>query len=282
MVTIVDGKAIAQDILEDLKGRVQKLKAQNKQPALAVVLVGDDKPSHTYVTKKQESAKDIGIDFFRFEFPASVSKDELIAEVEKIQAEKNLSGMIIQLPVPEGLWNDTREIVNHINLDIDVDCLSYPALGKVLMGKSPFVPPTPGAIMHILKYHQVSLDGKNICLVGRGDLIGKPLAGMLLNEKVAFSVHGRSTKNLADFTLAADIIITGVGKKDVVTSDMVSEGAMIIDAGVTFVDGKMYGDVDFAGVKDKASLITPVPGGVGPITVAKLLENTVISCELRL
>jgi methylenetetrahydrofolate dehydrogenase (NADP+)/methenyltetrahydrofolate cyclohydrolase len=279
MAIIVDGKKIAAEILENLRSRVQKLKRRGVTPALAVVLVGDDKPSHTYVHQKQKAAEQIGVEFFRCAYPATIKKDALISEIKKIQKRHKLSGLIIQLPVPENLWPHTREIVNNIDIKIDVDCLSHLALGKVLMNASPLVPPTPGAILEILRYYKINLKNKNVCLIGRGDLIGRPLAAMLTHEPVALSIHGRSTKNLSDFTKTADIIITGVGKKNLLTAAMVKKGVVVVDAGVTFTGKQISGDVDFINVAKKARLITPVPGGVGPITVAKLLENTVISAE---
>ncbi|OGF26641.1 hypothetical protein A2242_01645, partial [Candidatus Falkowbacteria bacterium RIFOXYA2_FULL_47_9] len=232
-----------------------------------------------YVRQKQKAAEQIGVEFLRCAYPTAIGKDALIAEIKKIQKRHKLSGLIIQLPVPEKLWPHTREIVNNIDINIDVDCLSHLALGKVLMNASPLVPPTPGAILEILRYYKINLKGKNVCLIGRGDLIGRPLTAILTHEPVALSVHGRATKNLSDFTKTADIIITGVGKKNILTAPMVKKGVVVIDAGITFADKKIGGDVDFAGVAKKAGLITPVPGGVGPITVAKLLENTIISAE---
>ncbi|MFA5987185.1 MAG: bifunctional 5,10-methylenetetrahydrofolate dehydrogenase/5,10-methenyltetrahydrofolate cyclohydrolase [Candidatus Paceibacterota bacterium] len=276
MTEIVDGKKIAGEILARLKERVSKM---NIKPTLAVVLVGDDEASRLYVGKKEAAAKDVGIKFLRFEFPESITKEALITELKKIQAENNLSGMIVQFPLPEKLWPDAREIVNNINPNIDVDCLSHISLGRVLMKESKIVPPTPGAVLEILKYHGVDLTGKNVCLVGRGDLVGKPLAAMLIQMPITLSVHGRSTKNLADYTRQADIIISGVGKAGLITADMVKDGAVVIDAGTAFSGGKTVGDVDFDSVKTKASIITLVPGGVGPITVAKLLENTVDLAE---
>jgi methylenetetrahydrofolate dehydrogenase (NADP+) / methenyltetrahydrofolate cyclohydrolase len=280
MAHIVDGRKIAEEILFDLKERVQNLKDQGKEAALAVILVGDDQPSHTYVRKKGEAASKIGITFFKYEYPANISKDELIGEILRLQKEHQLSGMILQLPVPEALWPVTREIANHIQIEIDVDCLSHTALGRVFMNESPLVPPTPGAIMQILKYHQVDLQGKEICIVGRGDLIGKPLTAMLAHYPVTVITCGRATSDLAHYTSTADVIITGVGKKDLVTGDMIKKGAVVVDAGVCFVNGKMYGDIHFDSVAAKASLVTPTPGGVGPLTVAKLLENTVKVAEL--
>ncbi|MCX6785755.1 MAG: bifunctional methylenetetrahydrofolate dehydrogenase/methenyltetrahydrofolate cyclohydrolase [Candidatus Komeilibacteria bacterium] len=282
MAIIVDGNKIAASILTGLKARVEKLKKNKVKPALAVVIVGNDKPSHTYVKKKGESALQIGVDFFKFELPDNTDKETLITRIREIQKEHDLSGLIVQLPLPEKLSADTRKIVNGINSEIDVDCLTYGALGRVLMGQSDLFPPTPGAILEILKYHQIDLTGKEVCLVGRGELIGKPLAAILQNYPVTLTVCGRSTKDLSVYTKRADIVICGVGKKDLLTGEMIKEGAVVIDAGVCFVDGKMYGDINFESVSKKASLVVPTPGGVGPITVAKLLENTVKVAELRI
>jgi len=287
MAQIVDGNKIASEILGNLKARVQNLKKRNVEPALAVVIVGHDQSSHTYVKKKGESAKKIGVDFFKFEFAADTDKETLMARIKEIQEQHQLAGLIIQLPLPDRLWPDTREIVNQINQEIDVDCLTYQSLGRVLMGASALVPPTPGAILEILKFHQIDLTGKVVCLVGRGDLIGRPLAAMLAHEPVTLITCGKDTKNLASFTKQADIVICGVGKKDLVTGEMVKKGAVVIDAGVCFdrPDGssqeKMYGDINFESIKKRASLVTPTPGGVGPITVAKLLENTVKVAERK-
>ncbi|MBU1131228.1 bifunctional methylenetetrahydrofolate dehydrogenase/methenyltetrahydrofolate cyclohydrolase [Patescibacteria group bacterium] len=279
MATIVDGKQIASTILQGLKPRVESIKERGGRPALAVVLVGNDKPSHTYVKKKEKSAQEIGIDFFKFELPTGISKKSLISEIQKVQSENQLSGLIIQLPLPQPLTDDTREIVNQINQDIDVDCLTYQSLGRVMMGVNQLTPPTPSAILEILKHHRVDLKGKYVVLIGRGNLIGRPLASMLMHEPVTLTVCGKECRDLSSYTKAADIIITGVGKSNILTGEMVKEGAVIIDAGVCFDGEKMSGDVDFETVEPKASLITPVPGGVGPITVAKLLENTVINAE---
>lgn len=279
MAQIVDGNKIASQILDNLKARVQNLKKKNITPALAVVIVGDDKPSHTYVKKKGESAQKIGVDFFKFEYADSTDKETLISRIKEIQAEHDLSGLIIQLPLPKKLWPATREIVNSINQGIDVDCLTYQSLGRVLMGTSPLVPPTPGAILEILKYHQIDLTGKEVCLVGRGDLIGKPLAAIFQTEPVTLITCGKSVSDLGRYTKTADIVICGVGKKDLVTGKMIKKGAVVIDAGVCFEGKEMFGDIDFESVKKQASLVTPTPGGVGPITVAKLLENTVKVAE---
>ncbi|MFA6304854.1 MAG: bifunctional methylenetetrahydrofolate dehydrogenase/methenyltetrahydrofolate cyclohydrolase, partial [Patescibacteria group bacterium] len=173
-------------------------------------------------------------------------------------------------------------IVIQINPEIDVDCLTYGALGRVLMGSSDLTPPTPGAILEILKFHEIDLMGKEVCLVGRGELIGKPLAAIFNNMPVTLTTCGRATKDLSAYTKRADIIITGVGKKDIVTGEMIKKDAVVVDAGVCFENGKMYGDINFDSIVKKAALVVPTPGGVGPITVAKLLENTVKVAEARI
>lgn len=283
---LVDGKKIASKILQDLKLRGEALKEKGFHlkghiPTLAVVLVGNDPASHTYVQKKGEAAETLGIKFLRFDFDASIEKDALIAEIQKIQETHSLSGMIIQLPLPSHLRPATRDIVNYISFEIDVDCLSYESLGKLLMRQNTLLPPGPAAIMEIFRYHEVALPGKELCIIGRGHLIGRPLTALLLAEDIALTVCGTTTPNIQRATKRADIIITGVGKKDILTGGMIKKGCVVVDAGICFVDGKMYGDVQFASVNGKASLLTPVPGGVGPITVAKLLENTIAVEEKR-
>lgn len=278
MATIVDGRKIASAILTDLKPMVETIKKQGGV-ALAVVMVGDDKPSQTYVKKKGESAQEIGAGFFKFPYPANIKKEDLIKEIKKIQAENKLSGLIIQLPLPEALRPFTREIVNQINQNIDVDCLTDESLGKVLMGTNILVPPTPGAMLEILKFHQIDLTGKSVVIIGKGNLIGRPLTALLLHQPVNFIVLGKECSDLSVYTKTADIIFTGVGKNGILNGQMIKKGAIVIDAGVSFMGQKMLGDIDFESVKEKAELVTPTPGGVGPITVAKLLENTVISAE---
>ena len=283
MAIMADGNIIAEQILNNLKIRVAALKEKGVNPTLAVVLVGNDKASKMYIAKKQAAAVALGITFLSFEFPETITQAELTNNLEKIQTENKLSGLIVQLPLPDHLWANTRDIMDCIDLSIDVDCLSHQALGRVLMGEHFLVPPTPGAIMEILNQHKIDLTGKEVCLVGRGELIGKPLAGIFLSKPVTLKVCGKATKDLAKETKTADIIITGVGKKNILTGEMIKDGAVVIDAGICFDENnKICGDIDFDSVAARASLVTPVVGGVGPITVAKLLENTVIAAEKAL
>ncbi|MEO8065480.1 MAG: bifunctional 5,10-methylenetetrahydrofolate dehydrogenase/5,10-methenyltetrahydrofolate cyclohydrolase [Candidatus Doudnabacteria bacterium] len=273
MTQIVNGKLIAQKILHRLKVQIQKLKLR---PHLAVVLVGSDKPSETYVRKKQEAALGIGVKFSLYKFPSTIKQDKLIAAIKKIQ-KQDLSGIIVQLPLPKNL--DKKKILNAINPEIDVDFLTWESLGKLVIAENTLTPPSPGAVLEILDYYHVNLRGKHIVLVGQGDLIGRPLANLLMHLPVTLTTCNKDTRNLAELTRKADILVTGVGKANLIQARMVNKGTIVIDAGVSFVNKKMHGDVNFENVRNVASLITPTPGGVGPITVAKLLENVVANAS---
>lgn len=279
--TIVDGKGIAEGVLQSLKKRADECKSKGITPALAVVLAGDDPASKTYVKNKEEAAKRIGVAFFRFDFPAATAKDELLNELERIQGDTRLTGLIVQLPLPLSLDESRHAIVNAIQPKLDVDCLTDLAQGKLVSGTHHLAPPTPSAILEILNYHAIDCKGKHVVIIGRGDLVGKPLVSLLMHQPVTLTVCSRLTNNLADITRQADILITGAGHAGLITDEMIQEGAIVIDASTVLQNGKLVGDVEFESVAPRSSLITPVPGGVGPITVAKLLENTVINAEMK-
>lgn len=276
MTKIIDGKAIANKILEKTKKEIQK---QSLKPKLAVVVVGKDKPSRTYVKRKQEAAEKIGIEFEMHKYDENIKQEKIIAEIKKIQKDKKLTGLIVQLPLPEHLY--TSGVLNAINPEIDVDCLTDTNFGKLIMKTNFIEPPTPGAVMDILEDLNIDVKGKNITIVGAGALVGKPLSIILLNKEATVTTCNIHTKNLKKKCKQADIIITAVGKKDLIKANMVKKGTIVIDTGIAFADHKMYGDVDFLKVAKKASYITPTPGGVGPITVAKLLWNTVVCAKKK-
>lgn len=280
MATLIDGKTIAKKIEEQTSARVAALKKRGVSPKLAVVLVGDDNPSHTYVRRKQEAALRAGLNFELCELPAGIGMAELLDKIEDIQHKEELSGLIIQLPLPENLY--TSEVLNAIHPEIDVDCLTDVNLGKLVMKTNHLVPPTPGAVITILKDLKVDLVGKEAVIIGAGALVGKPLSVMLLNERATVTICNSRTKDVKAKCLNADIIITGVGKKDIVRGDMVKDNAVIIDTGVSFENGKMYGDVNVEELMNKNISVTPTPGGVGPITVARLLHNTALCAERNL
>ncbi|MBU2542666.1 bifunctional 5,10-methylenetetrahydrofolate dehydrogenase/5,10-methenyltetrahydrofolate cyclohydrolase [Patescibacteria group bacterium] len=275
---IIDGKQIAENILNRLKSEVVLLQAKNVSPKLIVIMVGDHKPSKTYVRKKQEAAEHIGIDFALRQYPADISKNDLISEIKKIQKQESPHGLIIQLPLPEPLY--TPEVLNAVDPSIDVDCLTNENIGRLVMRTGFLLPPTPYAVKTIIKELGVKVIGQNICIIGAGALVGKPLSIMLSNKGGTVTLCNENTKNIKYKSLSADIVITAVGKKDLLRGNMIKKGAIVIDTGICFEDGKMFGDVNFAEVSKKASHITPVPGGVGPITVALLLKN-VITCAKR-
>lgn len=273
MSTIIDGKKNAAKIEKATAKQVSALKKQSVVPKLAVVLVGEDRPSRIYIKRKKEAAERAGIDFKLYEFPRNIKKEDLIKNINIIQKDKKLSGLIIQLPLPERLY--VSEVLNAINPNIDVDCLTDANIGKLVMKTNLIEPPTPWAVIHTLKEIGVSLVGKNVTIIGMGALVGKPLAIMMANELASVTTCNSHTKNIKKKCLEADVIVSAVGKKNIITADMVKKGTIVIDTGIVYDNGKMRGDVDFANVAKKASFITPTPGGIGPITVAKLLLNTV-------
>lgn len=269
MAIIVDGKKIAQKIQNRVSADI---KQYSLKPVLAVVLVGDDKASLTYVGKKQEAAEAAGIKFLLYKFSGNISTDKLVLEILKIQ-KAFLSGIIVQLPLPATI--DKKQVLNQLNPAIDVDFLSWVSLGKLMVGDTDILPPAPAAVLEILKEYKVSLKGKHVVIVGQGDLIGKPLTNILVKLPITLTTCNKETKDLVSHTRQADILVTGVGKKDLIRGSMIKKGAVVIDAGTVFYKGRMMGDINLMEVSKKASLVTPTPGGVGPITVAKLLENTV-------
>jgi methylenetetrahydrofolate dehydrogenase (NADP+) / methenyltetrahydrofolate cyclohydrolase len=279
MGQLIDGKAVAEKIQKHTRGRVLHLREHGIIPRLAVILVGNDQPSATYVRKKGEAAEAIGIEFSLHALPETTTTEKLLEYLQNIQREKDLSGLIVQLPLPRHI--NTSLIVNAVDPQIDVDCLTDTDIGRLVMKNSDLLPPTPGAVLAILEDLNISLTGKNVTIIGTGPLVGKPLAIIMMNAGASVTTCNSHTKNIKEKSLSADIIVTGVGKKDLLRGDMVSPGAIVIDTGVAFVDKKMYGDVNVAEILEKAAWVTPTPGGVGPITVAKLLANTAHCAEAK-
>ncbi len=276
---VIDGKAIAGKINAETKNRVAKLLSFGIVPKLAVVLVGDNQASLTYVNKKQSAAQSVGIEFELFHFPSSITESDLIAKIQEIQNDPALSGLIIQLPLPEQLY--TPHVLNCIDPSLDVDCLTSENLGKLFIKAEYVVPPTPAAVMTVIHELGMDLIGKNVTVVGVGSLVGKPLTVMLMNERASVSTVNSSTKDSAAKCLQADIIVTGVGQKNLITAEMVHPQSIVIDTGFVFENGKSSGDVDYDAVAPLVQAITPTPGGIGPITVAQLLRNTVICAEKK-
>jgi methylenetetrahydrofolate dehydrogenase (NADP+) / methenyltetrahydrofolate cyclohydrolase len=272
----INGRALAKQIHAEAAKRTQQLKNKGITPKLAVILVGEDPASKLYVGKKGKAAQKIGMDFELHEFKKNISQKRLETAIKKIQQNNNISGLIVQLPVPENFY---PTVLNAVDPKYDVDCLTHTNLGKLVMKTNTIVPPTPGAVMTILDSLQIPLKGKNIVIIGAGVLVGKPLSIMMMNEEATVIICNAFTNNISKYTKKADIIITGVGKKHILTKKMVGKKQIIIDAGVDFENDHMFGDVDFDAVAPKTAFITPTPGGVGPLTVARLLLNTAICAE---
>lgn len=282
MAQIVDGNQIAEGILRELAARVALVARECKfTPRLTVFLVGQNLASLSYIAKKQKMGEEIGVAVSLRTLPESADETELLKLVSLENGNPETSGIIVQLPLPREF--NRQRVLDLIVTDKDVDCLSTTNFLELAKLEDPqFLPPAAAAILKILDYHQVLLANKNILLVGSGDLVGKPLAALLLRRGFSFRLANRYTPDFEDLTREADVLISGTGAPGLIRGDAVKEGAVVIDAGTTASsEGEIKGDVDFESVKEKASLIAPVPGGVGPVTVAMLLQNVVKSAETR-
>ncbi|MEJ2704920.1 MAG: bifunctional methylenetetrahydrofolate dehydrogenase/methenyltetrahydrofolate cyclohydrolase FolD [Sedimentisphaerales bacterium] len=285
---IIDGKQIAADMRVELKAEVARLKEQGIVPGLGVILVGDDPASHSYVTAKERACADIGIYSDDNRLDAKTPQRELMALVEKMNHDPKINGILVQSPLPEGL--DESEVVMVIDPAKDVDGFHPVNVGKMVIGEKAFWPCTPHGVIQMLLRSGVTIEGAEVVIVGRGNLVGKPLANLLTQKSAmgnaTVTVCHTRTKDLSSHTRRADILVAAVGRPNTITADMVRDGAVVIDVGINRVEDatrkrgyRLVGDVDFEAVKEKASLITPVPGGVGPMTITMLLYNTVESAR---
>lgn len=265
---LLDGKKLSQKILDEVETEVQKI---GKKLRLAAVVVGKDPVVDKFVEQKKKIAESVGIDVRVFQFEASITTNELRRRLSEIVHEKKNTGVIIQLPLPGHI--NAQYILNSVTPEKDVDVLSARMIGNFIIGKSPILPPVVGAIRAFFDDYEIDYKNKYVAVVGAGSLVGRPTILWLLNEKVTFSVVRSGTDHPEEFLRGADIIISGVGKPQFIKGDMVKEGVIIIDAGTSESEGKIVGDVDFDSVASRASYVTPVPGGVGPVTVAILLKN---------
>ncbi len=271
--TILSGKEIAKGIEIDLVEEVRKLKADHGiTSGLATVLVGSDPASRLYIEMKEKACKRVGIRSERHEFAENTTELEVTKWIEELNADKKIHGIMVQLPLPEHV--DREGVLEAIAPEKDVDGLTSTNLGKVAWGDEYLAPATPKGIVSLLETAEIELEGKNVVIVNHSNILGKPLALMLLNRFATVEVCHVKTRDLGEHTRRADILVVAVGKANLITADMVKEGAVVIDAGISRSLGKVCGDVDFEAVKEKCSAITPVPGGVGPMTVAMLLQNT--------
>lgn len=271
-MNILDGKLISKKIQETLKKEVATL---NKKPCLLVILVGNDQASQIYVANKEKACKRVGMESKTIVLDENVSQKEVIKVIEKANEDKDINGILVQLPLPNHM--DTQAVVGSISPLKDVDGLNAYNQGRLLLGMPSIIPCTPKGIMRLLSEYHVDLCGKNALVIGRSILVGKPVAQLLLNQNATVTMAHSKTKNLKELCLQADVIVCAVGKPKTITEDMVKEDVVIVDVGINRVLGTLVGDVDYLSVAPKTSRITPVPGGVGPMTIACLLEN-VLEC----
>jgi methylenetetrahydrofolate dehydrogenase (NADP+)/methenyltetrahydrofolate cyclohydrolase len=287
---IISGNEVAAQIREELKERVKRLKAKGVTPALAVVLVGEDPASVSYVTSKAKGAEEIGMYEETVRLPADTPEDEVLRTVDKLNRDPKFHGVLVQLPLPKHI--DTEKVINYISPEKDVDGFHPVNVGKLLRGEPCPLPCTPHGVQQLLVRSGYDPDGKHVVICGRSNIVGKPLAAILMQKKkganATVTVCHTGTKDMAKFTKQADILIAAMGSPKAITADMVREGTVVIDVGVNRVEDKtrergfrLVGDVDFDAIKEKAAAITPVPGGVGPMTVTMLLMNTVEAAERK-
>ena len=274
---IIDGKCIALAVRQGLEPRVEALKAKGVTPGLTVVVVGDDPASAIYVRNKERASQKLGMNGTVLRLPGETTQEELLDVVRKLNADDSIHGILVQLPLPKHI--DEHAILREIDPDKDVDGFHAMNAGRLLNGEKGFVACTPKGVMRLLETTGVDLNGKNAVVVGRSNIVGKPMALLLLQKNCTVTIAHSRTRNLADVTRAADILVVAVGRAGMITGDMIKPGAVVMDVGINRVDGKVVGDVDFESAKEVASFITPVPGGVGAMTIAMLMENTVEAAE---
>ncbi len=274
---IIDGKKIAAEILAELKEEISKL---DFKPKLVDVFVGSDPVIESYVNIKAKRASEIGIDFEIRKYPESVTEELLVSDIKKINSEKNICGLIVQLPLPKHL--NKQRVVNAIDPAIDVDMITSVSLGELFTGQQKIMPATASAILKMLESLEINLRGKHVLVVGAGDLVGKPVTFLLMQAGATVTVANQSTQDLASLCLSADIIISGTGVPGLINSSMVRAESIVIDAGTAESNSGISGDIDFAGVKEKVFALSPVPGGVGPVTVAMLLSNVLAIAKKHL
>ncbi|MFD2446007.1 bifunctional methylenetetrahydrofolate dehydrogenase/methenyltetrahydrofolate cyclohydrolase FolD [Bacillus sp. CGMCC 1.16607] len=275
---IIDGKLIAQKKHEEISLEVERLKSKNIVPGLAVLLVGNNPASRTYVKSKEKTCKNLGMKSVLIEYPATVTEDEVLAKIMELNEDRTIHGILIQLPLPDHI--NEKKVIETILPEKDVDGFHPINIGRMMTGQDSFLPCTPYGVMVMLEEMNISIEGKHVVVVGRSNIVGKPSGQLFLNENATVTYCHSKTKDLKAITKQADILVAAVGKMNFITADHVKEGAVVIDVGINRnLEGKLCGDVDFEEVKEKASFITPVPGGVGPMTITMLMYNTLKSAK---
>lgn len=278
MAHLIDGKKISQEIKDELKEKVAEYRKEGKKAALAVVQVGNDPASSVYVRNKKNACAYIGIESVSYEIPEETTEEELLQLIDELNGREDINGILVQLPLPEHI--DEEKIILAISPEKDVDGFHPQSAGAMMIGSRGFLPCTPAGVIQLLKRSGVEIEGKHCVVIGRSNIVGKPMAMLMLRENATVTIAHSRTKNLKELCRQADILIVAVGKPKFITADYVREGAVVIDVGIHRLEGKkLCGDVDFDSVEPHASAITPVPGGVGPMTIAMLMNNCVETME---
>ena len=278
MANIIDGKAVSEHVKQRIAQETAQLKQQGITPGLAVILVGEDPASQIYVNSKERACAQVGFYSEKHTLPADTSMEPLLALVDRLNKDPKIHGILCQLPLPGHL--DETAVIHAIAPEKDVDAFHPVNVGRIMIGDFDFLPCTPAGIMEMLAYENIDIEGKHCVVVGRSNIVGKPMAMLMLHKNATVTICHSRTKNLADYCRSADILIAAVGKANFITADMVKPGAVVIDVGMNRpAAGKLCGDVDFKQVEQKASYITPVPGGVGPMTIAMLMQNTLTAAK---
>ena len=280
MAEIINGKEVSAQVRQAVSNETAQLKKKGVTPGLAVIIVGDDPASQVYVKNKERACDEVGFYSEKYALPAETTQEELNALVRSLNEKKDINGILCQLPLPAHL--DDKEVINLIDPIKDVDAFHPENVGAIMIGDYNFLPCTPAGVMELIHSTGVSVEGKKAVVIGRSNIVGKPMAMLLLHENATVEITHSKTQNLAEVTKTADILVAAIGRAKFVTADMVKDGAVVIDVGMNRDEnGKLCGDVDFEAVKDKCSFITPVPGGVGPMTISMLMKNTLTAAKLQ-
>lgn len=275
MRSIIDGRKVSLEVKEEIKSFVNNRKEKGlKVPKVVSILVGNDGGSVFYINNQEKVATSLGIDFKKLLLDENISEEYLIDEIEKLNNDSEVHGIILQLPLPKGI--NEKRVINSISADKDIDCLTYENQGKLYCGEKVFLPCTPNSVITLLEKYEIELEGKNVVVIGRSNIVGKPVAQLLLNKNATVTICHSRTKNLKDICKNADIIVVAIGRPKYLNEDFINENSIVIDVGTSSLDGKITGDVDFERVADKVNMITPVPGGVGALTTTLLIKN---ACE---
>lgn len=280
MYNIIDGKLVSQSVKDEVKAETLALKEKGIDITLAVIIVGDDPASRVYVNNKKKACEYVGFKSLEYALPADTTQEQLMALVDELNSREDVNGILCQLPLPKHL--DEKAVIEAISPKKDVDAFHAVNVGKIMIGEYDFLPCTPAGVMEMLSYYDIDVTGKNCVVIGRSNIVGKPMGMLLLHKNGTVTITHSRTVDLKNVTNKADVLVAAIGKAKFVTEDMVKDGAVVIDVGMNRDEnGKLCGDVDFNNVAPKCSYITPVPGGVGPMTIAVLMKNTLKACKLQ-